>query len=260
MAVTTRHQISLYEEAKTGLHSLVKQTAQVGAGFLIMLLVTGGKPPALTLTLSCIAGIGFVAWSEEKRITKQRVMAKNFVTKEEIPEQFKRLLKTETNNFLELVKSAELNPSEDLVGADLTKTKATGCNFRGFNFSGANFSEADWSRADLSNTNLSRANLRSAKLSRVNLAGADLSNALLIDTDLSHADIKNANLSSADLINVDLSSADLSGVNLTKTNLSSAIVINAQFGSNAGLTDDEKSDLKNRGARFPENELASVQF
>src|SRR4028118_235926 len=70
MTLVNRKQISLYEEAEAGLKSLVKQTAQVGAGLLMMLLLTGGNPPALTLGLSVVGGITFVTWSEEKRLTK----------------------------------------------------------------------------------------------------------------------------------------------------------------------------------------------
>jgi hypothetical protein len=70
MTSFNRKQISLYEEAEAGLNSLVKQTAQVGVGLLGMLLLTGGNPPALTVGLSVVGGIAFVAWSEEKRLTK----------------------------------------------------------------------------------------------------------------------------------------------------------------------------------------------
>ena len=69
MTLVNRKQISLYEEAEAGLNSLVKQTAQVGVGLLGMLLLTGGNPPALTVGLSVVGGIAFVAWSEEKRLT-----------------------------------------------------------------------------------------------------------------------------------------------------------------------------------------------
>ena len=67
MTLVNRKQISLYEEAEAGLNSLVRQTAQVGAGLLGILLLTGGSPPALTVGLSVVGGIAFVAWSEEKR-------------------------------------------------------------------------------------------------------------------------------------------------------------------------------------------------
>ncbi len=70
MTLVNRKQISLYDEAGSGLNSLVKQTAQVGVGLVGMLLLTGGNPPALTVGLSVVGGIAFVAWSEEKRLTK----------------------------------------------------------------------------------------------------------------------------------------------------------------------------------------------
>lgn len=59
-------------EAKTGLSSLFEQTAGVGVGFLVLLLVTGGNPPAFLVTLSFIFGVGFIARSEKKRFTKSR--------------------------------------------------------------------------------------------------------------------------------------------------------------------------------------------
>jgi hypothetical protein len=70
MTLVNRKQISLYEEAEAGLNSLVRQTAQVGVGLFGMLLLTGGNPPALTVGLSVVGGIAFVAWSEEKQLTK----------------------------------------------------------------------------------------------------------------------------------------------------------------------------------------------
>src|SRR6476469_3139895 len=70
MTLVNRKEISLYKEAEDGLNSLVKQTAQVGGGLLMMLLLTGGNPPVFTLGLSVVVGIAFVAWSEEKRLTK----------------------------------------------------------------------------------------------------------------------------------------------------------------------------------------------
>lgn len=70
MTLVNRKQISLYQEAEAGLNSLVKQTAQVGVGLLGILLLTGGNPPALTVGLSVVGGIAFVARSEEKRLTK----------------------------------------------------------------------------------------------------------------------------------------------------------------------------------------------
>lgn len=50
--------------------SLVKQTAQVGIGFLVMLLVTGGRPPAFVVNLTVCSSIVFVAYSEAGRLAK----------------------------------------------------------------------------------------------------------------------------------------------------------------------------------------------
>ncbi|MBN3958668.1 hypothetical protein [Nostoc sp. NMS8] len=52
------------------LSSLVKQTAQVGIGFLVMLLVTGGRPPAFLVNLTASSSIVFVAYSEARRLAK----------------------------------------------------------------------------------------------------------------------------------------------------------------------------------------------
>lgn len=63
--------ISLYQQAKSSLSSLVKQTSQVFVGFIIMLLLTGGNPPGFIVALSVGLGISFVAWSEIKRFDDQ---------------------------------------------------------------------------------------------------------------------------------------------------------------------------------------------
>jgi hypothetical protein len=68
MAQINRNKISLYQEAKTGFSSLIKQTAQVFVGLLVMLLLTGGNPPGFIVALSFCLGVGFVAWSENKCI------------------------------------------------------------------------------------------------------------------------------------------------------------------------------------------------
>jgi hypothetical protein len=47
--------------------SLVKQTAQVGIIFLIMLLLTGGRPPTFVVNLTVCSSIVFVVYSEARR-------------------------------------------------------------------------------------------------------------------------------------------------------------------------------------------------
>jgi hypothetical protein len=72
MVPINRRKVSLYEEAKNGLSSLVWQTATVFVGFIFMLLLTGGNPSSFAITLSFILGIAFVAWREQLRVTKLR--------------------------------------------------------------------------------------------------------------------------------------------------------------------------------------------
>jgi uncharacterized protein YjbI with pentapeptide repeats len=255
MTLVNRKQISIYEEAEAGLKSLVKQTAQVGAGLLGMLLLTGGNPPALTVGLSVVGGIAFVAWSEEKRLTKFYArQARHYI---------KQILEADTDNLSELVRQAGLNPDADLAGADLRSVKGIGCNLSRFNLSGADLDNADLSRADLSFANLNNAKLTNVKLCRADLSSADLKNALLMDSDLSFADLSDSHLSDADLINADLSNANLSNANLhnanlTSTNLSTAKVENARFGNNAGLDEKAKYELEQRGAIFPQDERVAA--
>jgi len=282
MTLVNRKQISLYEEAEAGLNSLVKQTAQVGAGLLGMLLLTGGNPPALTVGLSVVGGIAFVAWSEEKRLTKfyarqsqlkhDPVIASemegsqlpNSSESESLANDIKQILEADTNNLSELVRQAGLNPYEDLARADLIGVKGVGCKLSRFNLSGADLDHADLSRADLSSANLSNAKLTNVKLCRADLSSADLRNAWLMDADLSFADLSNADLSNADLISADLSNANLSNANLhkanlTATNLNTAKVENAQLGKNAGLDEDAKYELEKRGAIFPQDERIAAR-
>ena len=63
---------SLYKESKSSLSSLIKQTIQVGAGLTVILLLTGRNPSPFVLGGTVVAGICFVAYSEEKRLTKSR--------------------------------------------------------------------------------------------------------------------------------------------------------------------------------------------
>lgn len=52
--------------------SLVKQTTQVGIGFLLMLLLTGGRPSAFVVNSTTCLGIAFVAYSEARRLAKEK--------------------------------------------------------------------------------------------------------------------------------------------------------------------------------------------
>ncbi len=77
MAQIRHKKITLYEEAKAGLVSLVQQTALVFTGIVVMLLITGGVPSSFIVASSFCLGTAFVAWSEQKRVTKMRVPLSN---------------------------------------------------------------------------------------------------------------------------------------------------------------------------------------
>ncbi len=72
MVPINRRKVSLYEEAKNGLSSLVWQTATVFVGFIFMLLITVGNPSSFAIIIIFILGIAFVAWREQIRVTKLR--------------------------------------------------------------------------------------------------------------------------------------------------------------------------------------------
>jgi uncharacterized protein YjbI with pentapeptide repeats len=267
MARINHKEISLYEEAKAGFNSLIKQTVQVGAGFLLMLLVTGGKPPAFTVAWSVVGGIAFVAWSEQKRLTNPKKLppVKNIVA-EQFQAQVKQILEADTENLAELVKRAGLNPAEDLVGANFLGVKAVGCNMRGFNLSDADLSHADLSRADLTFANLINAKLIQAKLSRANLIRADLSGADLSGADLSGADLSFAkinehtklDLSNADLSNADLCFAKLNGARLVKAQLQNTQLFNAEL-AKANLSGANLTNAKLLAADLSEADLSGAK-
>lgn len=85
MLLTRCNEMSIYREAKEGLRSLIQQIVPVSLGFLVMLLVTGGKPPAWVVGFSFLSGTLFVAWSEKKRLVAQEntTSPQNFVNQEQ---------------------------------------------------------------------------------------------------------------------------------------------------------------------------------
>lgn len=66
-------------------------------------------------------------------------------------------------------------------------------------------------------------------------------------------DLRNVDLSGANLRNVDLSRADLSRANLTDADVTGTI-----FGDNKGLTEEDKRNLKRRGAIFQDSPGSNV--
>jgi uncharacterized protein YjbI with pentapeptide repeats len=285
MTLVNRKQISLYEEAEAGLTSLVKQTAQVGVGLLGMLLLTGGNPPALTVGLSVVGGIAFVAWSEEKRLTKfysRRSHLRSFVKANKKnasiteffgvnPIQYKLDIKVN----VESVKAAESpihnspeSESLELIQNDIKQILEADTNNlselvkqAGLNpdedLAGADLSRVKGVGCKLSRFNLSGADLDNADLSRADLSFANLSNAKLTNVklcraDLSGADLRNALLMDADLSFADLNDADLSDADLINADLSNANLSNANL-HNANLTSTNLSTAKVENARFGNN-------
>jgi hypothetical protein len=72
MVPVNRRPLSLYDEAKAGFSSLLRQTTVVFVSFVVILLLTGGAPSSFAIALSFCSGIAFVAWGEQRRITKLR--------------------------------------------------------------------------------------------------------------------------------------------------------------------------------------------
>ena len=242
MALTNRRHISLYAEAKAGLSSLIKQTALVGAGFLVMLLLTGGNPPGFVVGLSVCSGIAFVAWSEKKRLTDSKELY--------IPDKGVQLsprinIHSNINNNTEytVIASNIVHDKKSHLVQEIITERAVSRDLNGADLSGANLI-----RANLSGANLSGADLSGANPFRANLSGANLRGANLSVADLISADLRGANLSVADL-----RGANLRGANLSDADLSGAIVEKAEFGWNIGLTEDMKLDLKKRGAIFEDS-------
>ena len=80
--------------------------------------------------------------------------------------------------------------------------------------------------------------LDGANLIRANLTGAKLNGSSLVNADLIYAQLQDA----------DLRHADLRGATLNKTNWIGAWVEGCRLGMGVGLTDEQRQDLKNRGA------------
>ncbi len=103
--------------------------------------------------------------------------------------------------------------------------------------------------ADLQNAKLSMADLKGANLNSANLSNADLSGANLQGADLREANLGQAVLYAANLALANLGNADLSNANLHHVDLKEANVQFTNFAGAAGLSKEEKEDLKKRGAK-----------
>jgi uncharacterized protein YjbI with pentapeptide repeats len=98
----------------------------------------------------------------------------------------------------------------------------------------------DRSNRRLTGVDLSYANLKKSFLVGANLIDADLTGAILTEANLTDADLSGSNLEQADLIEA----------NLTGVSFNHAIVKDARFGSNTGMSKSLQQDLIARGAIF----------
>jgi uncharacterized protein YjbI with pentapeptide repeats len=249
MALVDRKRTSLYDEARTGLTSLIKQTVQIFVGWLVMLLLTGGNPSAFVVASSFCLGVGFVAWSEKERLTKGisisikkmfnniLLLIGSFIYKLIRPFIYKLILIDIVN--VDMVNGLRAEEDEDYgddseedeyydseeeltagVFVDDKSSLVREILSQGITYQDlrdVNLSHVNLSGANLSHANLVFANLSGANLSHANLSGANLSHANLV-----FANLNGANLSHANLKNVYLIYADLSSTNLSNTNLSDA--------------------------------------
>ncbi len=257
MALVDRRKISLYEEAKAGFSSLIKQTVAVFVGLLLMLLLTGGNPPGWVVALSFFGGIGFVAWSENKRLTEleagkssdspetfvdseQHTATSEASTTEKVPQRDVNLIiaeksSTKDNNRKKRAVSRRIQHrravldqiQQLLMSKDISRNKVIVLQRRF-----ALFSLNSQSLQKLQNLLQQVVEAKTdnflelAKIAGLNPAkdfvGANLSDANLSRTNLRDANLSDANLSGANLSHADLSSANLSDANLSGSNLSHA--------------------------------------
>lgn len=95
-----------------------------------------------------------------------------------LPNIIQQVVAAQTDDLLELVKLAGLNPATDLAGADLSRTDLSHANLTAADLSCCDLSYANLYGADLSHANLIGANLTATNLERANLIGANLSGAI----------------------------------------------------------------------------------
>ena len=228
--------ITLYKQAKEGLKSLFVQTAQVSTGLIVMLIITGGNPPGWLVSTSFLFGVGFVAWSENKRqinFFKHKTPsipaggdASHTVSPSTITMNGDRNIQIEMNaQHLQILRQGveawnqwrKKNPLilPNLESANLESTNLYGANLYYANLYYASLSSADLEGADLKSADLEGADLKSTDLKSADLEGADLKSANLYNADLSNANLYNADLSNANLKRVKALATIFEGATLT---------------------------------------------
>ena len=59
-----REQVSLSKQVSKGFRALVRRTAQVASGLILMLVITGDQPPGWLISTILVLGMGLVVGSE----------------------------------------------------------------------------------------------------------------------------------------------------------------------------------------------------
>ena len=95
-----------------------------------------------------------------------------------------------------------------------------------------------------------RGNFYVVNFYRANLSGAFLRGTYLREAHFVEAILSGADLEGADLKGADLQKANLLGANLEGAYFQGTIVIKTIFGSNTGLSESDKANLRARGAIF----------
>jgi uncharacterized protein YjbI with pentapeptide repeats len=238
-------------KAKAELKSLLQQAAIVFGCFVVMVLVTGGRPPGWMVPLTFLLSGGIVVWLEHKRdMADSRAQAVDLRQPEEsttssvvqFPDRLTpppdaelsestvssqsaqdvpiHLLQEgrveEWNKWREREGGAYLN----LEGADFTNADLRGANLTRANLRGTNLTRANLNHADLNHANLNYVNLYRANLYRANLTGADLTGAILSGADFTDAHLKGAVLRGSILGYSNLSGVVFQGANLSGAHLS----------------------------------------
>ena len=93
-------------------------------------------------------------------------------------------------------------------------------------------------------------NLRGAELSGLVLDGVNFIRGDLSGANLRGSSLVNADLIFADFTKADLRDADLRGATLNETTWSGTLVNQCHSGTGIGLTNEQRRDLNNRGAKF----------
>lgn len=106
---------------------------------------------------------------------------------------------------------------------------------------------------DRQNQNLSNFILVGTKIN-----GSDLSGCILNGAKLQYAKVSGSNLSNASLRGADLRHTDLRYSKLSNTDFSGADVQNALLQGSTGLTEEQKQELKAKGAIFDDSALKSL--